>query len=698
MTPSLIPDKPQHSRRLQAATLAFLFATVNVACGRSQSGPGRTDSALADQADGTSASVVSVDGPGGTLEDTFKVSPAWLDFGAVDVGASSTPQTVTITVSGLPVAFTPAIAGPGFVLTSSTCTNPQAVDACTLSVRFTPTTIGAASGVLTVGVTSVALSGSGNRGGPAVIFDRIDLGTLLVNQATPVVLPIAPNQPIAVLTCASDSPDLTLASQTCPTTGTIDAPCTVTFIFKAAAAGAKIDSIICTGGGRTIPATVVATVVVAEPPVVSPPSGIFVANVGQTDSVTFTVSNAGSATAGPLTAAVSAGANVFSITSNDCAAPIKPLTSCRITVVYTPVSSDADTGILLVADPSQPTTAVSVTLTSMGPSVPPLTISPTTADFGKVEIGQSSKEFAFTLENCGTITSAALTLTSSAPDFVIDAPSCPALAPNASCTFAVAFTPSTAGAQQAAINAVAPDGALVASTAKVNGEGLVHTTPAQLAMTPPALDFGTLAIDELSEQAFFTVTNTGNTTTGVLSVVKTDDPNFPGGASQFSVVTPCSDALPPGKTCPLSVTYRPTVRGASSAYVTVTDGTLSSTAHNVTGSLAVPSPSALYCNGSWSSSISLGSVLVGQTSEVICTTFNNGTLDGGVLDGGALSITATTSGDFAVTSQGCASSQCTVTLAFKPTAQGVRTAKLTVLVTEGANSSSSTAMLAGKGL
>jgi hypothetical protein len=685
MTPSLIPDKPQHSRRLQSANLACLLAIASAACGRSESGPGRRDSAL-------------VDVPDEDSESTFKVSTAWLDFGTVDVGSSSTPQTITVTVSGFPVAFTPAIAGAGFVLTGSTCTNPQAVDACTLSVRFTPTTIGAASGVLTVGVASVALSGIGNGGGgQPVTIDRIDLGKLLVNQATPAVLTIAPNQPIAMLACASSSPDLTLASQTCPTTGTIDAPCTVTFTFKAATAGAKIDSIICTGGGRTIPTTVVATVVVAEPPVVSPPSGIFVANVGQTDSVVFTVSNAGSATAGPLTATISAGANVFSITSNDCTAPIEPLTTCRITVAYTPVSSDADKGILLVEDPSQPAASVSVPLSCMGSPTPRPTISPAMADVGKVEVGQSSQPSSFALQNTGNKTSAALTVTSNDPDFVIDVPSCPALVPNAACTFAVTFTPSATGLEQAIITVAAPDGALVA-TAKVAGEGIVNTTPVQLAMTPPSLDFGTLAIDEISKTEFFTVTNTGNITTGVLSVLKTDDPTSPGGASQFSVVTPCIDALAPGQSCPVSVTYRPTVRGASSALITVTDGTLSSTAHKVTASLAVPSPAALYCNGSWSSSISFGSALVGQTSEVVCTTFNNGTLDGGVLDGGALSITATTSGDFAVTSQGCASSQCTVTLVFKPTTQGVRTAKLTVLVTEGSGSSSSTAMLAGKGL
>jgi hypothetical protein len=659
------------------------------------------DSALPDQPDGDVTSSPggdgSVDGPGSgwdyTLPPTIRVSPSVLDFGTVGVGVSSAAQLVSVTVTGGgTVAFSPTIFGPGFALTASTCAHSQpANSACVLTVAFTPTTVGAASGILTVGDRTVALAGVGVGTGP-LVTDRIDLDTLSLNQASPAVVTITPPQPMPTLTCESASPDLTFVSQTCPVAGLISGPCTVTFTFRAATLGSKSDSIICTGGGSTTLTLVVANVVALEPPVVRPSSGVFLADVGRTVVVTFTVSNVGSATAGPLMATISTGATDFSVVSNGCAVPIPSQTACTIEVQFAPVSAGSKVGILTVTDPTLPSVAASVPLSGTTIVSEPGRLVPSLADFRTIEVGQASQPTYFTLMNTGGTTFEALTITSSSPDFVVDVPSCPPVAPSAACTFTVTFAPSTIGASYANLVLATPNGVLVA-TATLKGEGVVRAAPASLSMTPPSLDFGTVALDVLSVTEFFTVTNLGSTTTGMLSVVKTGDPTSVGGASRFVVTTPCSDALPPGKSCVVSVTYYPTVGASASAEITVTDGTSSSTAHKVSGTSAVPGPAALNCNGSWSSSISFGSVLVGQTSaEIVCTTPDNG-----ALDGGALAITATASGDFTVTSQGCTFSRCTVSLVFKPTAQGVRTGTLSVLLTQGSASSSSESRLAGSG-
>ncbi len=200
----------------------------------------------------------------------IRVTTLLLAFGTVDVGSSIAAQDVYVNVFGGPLTLNPTVAGPGFALTATTCSGPVTDHVCKLSLTFSPATIGAASGVLTVdavgnvqGPAVIALSGVGifDRGPFPGFGETVELGTLLVNQEAPAVVYLAPTRPAETLACTSSSPDLALVSQTCPTSGEIEAPCTFTFAFKAATAGDKRDAIICAGGGITLQKVVVATVV-----------------------------------------------------------------------------------------------------------------------------------------------------------------------------------------------------------------------------------------------------------------------------------------------------------------------------------------------------------------------------------------------------------------------------------------------------
>ncbi len=82
----------------------------------------------------------------------FNASPASLEFGKVTIRTSGEPKTVTVTNGGpgvLTVTST-SITGDGFDITADTCSGSSisAGATCTVSVRFSPTTIGAASGQL----------------------------------------------------------------------------------------------------------------------------------------------------------------------------------------------------------------------------------------------------------------------------------------------------------------------------------------------------------------------------------------------------------------------------------------------------------------------------------------------------------------------------------------------------------------------
>jgi hypothetical protein len=679
---------PGYNRGMKPSlTLAFSISLAFLACGGSSAGP--RDSSVD----------VSADGPGSGWDPsppaTVTVLPSVLDFGTVDVGATSTPQTVTVVVSGNTVALGFAIVGPGFVLTGSTCADAQpAGSVCALSVKFAPTTIGAATGVLTIGTSTVALAGIGNAssGGP-VAPDRIELGTLQVNQAAAVTI-VPPRSP-ASTTCTPSTPDITPASQTCPASGTSDTPCVLTFTFKAATVGEEIHTITCSGGGKTWLTTIVANVVTGPPPTVNPASGIFNATIGNTDSVIFTVSNVGRVAIGPLEATISAGASTFRVVSNECSTAVAPLDTCKIQVENSPVSAGASSGVLTVTDSGQSFASIAVplvTLRGSGGSRP--TLGPNPADFGTVFIG-ASRSLSFTLKNSGASASDTLGIASGSADFVVDPPACPPVAPGATCTFTVTFTPKgPAGMKAGIITVTEPDGSLLA-TAKVSGEAVASIQGPTLSVTPAVLDFGTFRIGISVPPQVLTVTNTSEGATGPIVVTKKDDTFSVGGAAYFAMTTTCSGPLAAGASCTISVIYKASELGMASATIAVTDGTTSASSR-VTGTAVAEVLLAWFCNGSSSSSLLFASTVVGQTSsELVCTT-----PDIPALDGGALAITAVLAGadSFTVTSQSCTQTRCSVGVTFTPTTKGSHLGAVTVQVSQGAQTVRTALPLEGTGI
>ena len=181
-------------RLLQASSLGLIGMLAVVGCGGSDNTPVKKD-----------ASPAIDTGPGNPVA-IVKVNPAILDFGTIDVGAQSTAQTVTVTVSGAAAAINAAVTGAGFVLNANSCASPQPIGSCTLSVVFAPSVVGLAGGTLTVNAATVSLTGKAN---PATGFTatpyRIDLGTLALNATAPALVTIAPIGAVTGLACVSSN-------------------------------------------------------------------------------------------------------------------------------------------------------------------------------------------------------------------------------------------------------------------------------------------------------------------------------------------------------------------------------------------------------------------------------------------------------------------------------------------------------------
>jgi hypothetical protein len=575
---------------------------------------GSTGTINLDAAAGRGGSVVGSGGSGGVMGTggtwgRATVDQALLIFGLVDVGVVSAPKTVVVTVTEAPVALNVTITGAGFAISANTCLAVQPVGTCTIGVVFAPTTAGAATGVLSVANVQVALSSTGTvPAGFAATPDLISLGTLLVGASAPAVVTIIPTGTVSSLSCLPAGADLTLASQTCPPAGMpVSAQCIYTFTFKATTVGDKVDTIVCSGGGKTAQTTVTAKVVTApEPPRIVPSTQDFTARVGLSVAATFSLTNYGGSPTGILTAAVT-GAG-FSITSNDCVAPLAPLATCKIQVTFAPVVAGIVTGALTVTDATPGSMPAVAALTGTGIAGPTGVISPATRDFGTVDVGKSATT-AFTITNGGAAASDIIALATTNPQFTIVSDLCGGypLAPRTTCTFGVTFAPASAGLKQAIVNATQTSDGAVLGSAALTGTGWAEG-PFRLTISPSTIDFGTTYVGGPVGPLVFTVINDGSNATGALTVLKNDSTSSVGGASQFKIASStCAAALAPLATCQVGVTFDPTLVGSASAVIVVTDGTASTsppatpsaTLPGTVSGIAVPSISGLSAAPTW---------------------------------------------------------------------------------------------------
>ncbi len=187
--------------------------------------------------------------------------------------------------------------------------------------------------------------------------------------------------------------------------------------------------------------------------------------------------------------------------------------------------------------------------------------------------------------------------------------------------------------------------------------------------SPSSLSFGTLAVGLTSSVKKLTLKNVGTSALTISSIAVTGSEagDFP------ETATTCGTSLAASASCTVSVTFKPTTTGARSANLTFADNAVGSPQQvplSGTGTTAELTPSSL----------SFGTLAVGLTSAVKTVTLKNvGTT---ALTITSISVTGAEAGDFLKTATTCGSSlaagaSCTLSLTFKPTTTGARSANLT---------------------
>ena len=188
-----------------------------------------------------------------------------------------------------------------------------------------------------------------------------------------------------------------------------------------------------------------------------------------------------------------------------------------------------------------------------------LAIQAPTAVSVSTPVGTSSSAISFNVVNSGGSSSGALTVTPTGDttQFLIDNQCIVALTANNFCKINVVFKPTAAGAKTLTLTVTDASAPLTSLVATVNAVG----TPLGSLTLTGTTDFGTVAVGQTSTPALvYTVSNPpGQTDTGPLTIAASD--------AQFVVSADGCSGLPlaTGKSCTVSLVFKPTVAGAASA-------------------------------------------------------------------------------------------------------------------------------------
>lgn len=161
-------------------------------------------------------------------------------------------------------------------------------------------------------------------------------------------------------------------------------------------------------------------------------------------------------------------------------------------------------------------------------------------------------------------------------------------------------------------------------------------------------------------------------------------------SGDFGLSQTCPNPLAPGGNCPLNVTFTPTAAGPRKSSISISSSAAGSPPTIIltgVGSAGGPSPTSL----------TFASQTVGTSSAAQTVTFTN--KGGGTMNVWQIAILGTNAGDFSKTTT-CGSTlgagaNCTVSVTFKPTATGARTASL--LFSDDGGGSPQSVSLSGTG-
>jgi hypothetical protein len=368
--------------------------------------------------------------------------------------------------------------------------------------------------------------------------------------------------------------------------GPMGASCTMSVVFTPqTTAGEQATITVAAAPGGTAQATLSGMGLTQPALAITPdPGNSFAATtVGKASApVTFTVKNSGQTSTTALQAPSFSGGNAgdFAVVAatDGCAGATLAANggTCTFQVTVTPSVVGAESTTLAVQDGSGD--SATDPLSATGLSKPSLGITPNPGNtFPTTTILRTSAPVTFTVTNGGQTASTALSVPTlsggNSGDFAVvtgtDACSGASLAANGgTCTFQVTFTPSTTNPESTTLGV--SDSGGDSATDTLSATGISATA---LSLSPnPGNTFQTTVQGQTSSPVLFTLTNSGQTTSGVINAPKFSS-GYPGDFAVVSASDGCAGAtLAKNATCTFQVTFTPSTTSTETTTLSVTDG------------------------------------------------------------------------------------------------------------------------------
>jgi hypothetical protein len=452
----------------------------------------------------------------GAPSGVVSLTPASINFGGWQVGTTSTALQVTAANSGSPaISFTSSISGAFAIATNACGTSVPATGSCNLTLTFSPTQTGAATGTLsftdTLGTQSVALSGTG-LAAPTDTLSTTSLifsGTVIGQLSTAQTVTLTNSGGVALSSISISVSGAFQQTNPCTVNLAANSSCAISVQYNPTAAGTQTGTLTISDALHTQTVTLSGTGLTPPALGVNSSSLTFTAQVGVASAPqTLTVTNTGGAPLSNVGFQISGlSAASFSTGTTTCGATLASGGSCTVQVIFTPSATGGSTAQLAVSSSTSGVAPVTVQLSGTGQSTAGISVNPTQLAFPIVSPGLSSPVQTVSLTNTGGSAATSLTLTATAP-FSLTLNTCGAtLAAGASCSTGVQFTPQVNGSYTGTLTISSPS-LTAAATVPLSGTGGV---PGSVHTLPSLIAFQQTGVGEVSSPITVTITNPSGT-------------------------------------------------------------------------------------------------------------------------------------------------------------------------------------------
>lgn len=357
------------------------------------------------------------------------------------------------------------------------------------------------------------------------------------------------------------------------------------------------------------------------------------------------------------------------IVAHSCSQTLPKDAACAIAVSFKPTATGTRSASIEIRS-SSVTKLVALKGTGAAAPKPAVTLTPTSITFAGTATGTSSSAQTVTLKNTGTgalqLTAILVTGTHAA-DFSVSHGCSATVAANGTCSISVVFRPTATGSRTASVE-IRSNAATRSLSLK--GTGAPPPTPS-VTLSPTSLTFVSTAAGATSSAQAVSLRNTGAGLLQLSSIVVTGN-----HATDFIASHNCSSTVVAGGTCTINVAFRPTASGSRTASLEIRSNvttrlmTLKGTGAATAAPVVTLTPT----------SVTFSSTATGSTSAAQTITLRNS--GAGTLQVATITVAGANATDFVATNN-CgapvaANGTCTITVNFKPTAAGARSASIDV--------------------